>query len=98
MLSASPVNEKEYVSASFYFYRDRTGNEIDLVLQEAISLVPIEIKSAETFHSDFSRGLKAFKKLFGPKIKKSFIIFSGEEKYRHQGITFLSWQELLHVS
>jgi hypothetical protein len=37
-----------------------------------------------------------FKKLFGPEIKKSFIIYSGEEKHRHHGITFLPWQELLH--
>jgi predicted AAA+ superfamily ATPase len=85
-------------TSNLYFYRDRTGNEIDLVIQEAISLVPIEIKSAETFHADFSRGLNTFRKLFGPEIKKSFIIYSGKEKHRHQGITFLPWQELLHLS
>ena len=81
--------------SNLYFYRDRTGNEIDLVMQEALSLTPIEIKSAGTLNLDFCRGLKGFKKLFGPEIKKSFIIYSGKEKQTHQGINFLPWQELL---
>lgn len=80
-------------TSNLYFYRDRTGNEIDLVIQKALSLTPVEIKSAKTLNMEFSRGLKSFKKIFGPEIKKSFVIYGGEEKHTQQGITFLPWQD-----
>jgi len=81
-------------TSNLFFYRDRTGNEIDLVIQEAASLIPVEIKSAKTLNVDFCRGIKSFKKLLGPEINKSFIIYNGEEKHTHQKITFLPWKEL----
>jgi predicted AAA+ superfamily ATPase len=36
-----------------FFYRDTHGNEVDLVIRQARTLIPIEIKSAATFTSDF---------------------------------------------
>ncbi len=81
-------------TSNLYFYRDRTGNEIDLVIQKALSLIPVEIKSAKTLNMEFSRGLKSFKKIFGQEIKKSFVIYGGEEKHTQQGITFLPWHDL----
>ena len=81
-------------TSNLFFYRDRTGNEIDLVIQEAASLIPVEIISAKTLNVDFCRGIKSFKKLLGPEINKSFIIYNGEEKHTHQKITFLPWKKL----
>jgi predicted AAA+ superfamily ATPase len=85
-------------TSNLYFYRDRTGNEIDLVLQKALSLIPVEVKSAETLNIEFSRGLLSFKKIFGPEIEKSFVIYSGKEQHIQKGITFLPWQKLSHFS
>jgi hypothetical protein len=81
--------------SNLFFYRDRTGNEIDLVIQEALSLIPVEIKSAKTLNLDFCRTINSLKKLFGEEIKKSYIIYTGEEKLTHDEITFLPWKALL---
>lgn len=83
--------------SNLYFYRDQTGNEIDLVIQNALSLVPVEIKSAETLNLNFYRGLNTFKKIFEKEIKKSFIIYNGKEKQIYHETTFLPWQELKTV-
>jgi len=80
--------------SNLFFYRDRTGNEVDLVLQEALSLTPVEIKSSTTPNLDFCRGIDLLKKLFGKEIKKSFVIYTGEKKLTHKKITFLPWQAL----
>ena len=85
-------------TSNLYFYRDRTGNEIDLVLQKALSLIPVEVKSSETLNIDFSRSLLSFKKTFGPEIEKSFVIYSGKEQHIQKGITFLPWQKLSNFS
>ena len=42
------------------FFRDSSGNEIDLVYNISHNLLLIEIKSGQTITSDFFKGLKKF--------------------------------------
>jgi predicted AAA+ superfamily ATPase len=48
---------------SIYFWRDSTGNEIDVIIDEGDSLIPIELKAGETVTSDFFKGIRFWKKL-----------------------------------
>ena len=41
-----------------YFWRDRSGNEVDLLLEQGEKLKPIEIKSGKTLNVDYFNGLK----------------------------------------
>ena len=45
-----------------HFYRDSNGVEVDLLATEGRRVHPIEIKSAATFHPDFAKGLRSFRK------------------------------------
>ena len=85
------------LASNLFFYRDRTGNEIDLVIQNALSLVSVEIKSSETPHPNFSKGLDRFKILFGKDVKKSYVIFGGNDRHAHYQTTFLPWQDLTNL-
>ena len=40
-----------------YFWRDNTGNEIDLLIERSGELWPVEMKSGATFQRDWLRGL-----------------------------------------
>lgn len=62
---------------NLYFYRDSHQNEVDVIYKDGNELVPIEIKSAETFDNNFFRGLKYFKNIIPRKIKKSFLVYAG---------------------
>lgn len=46
-----------------FFYRDSHGNEVDFIEKEHDHLVATEIKSAQTWHSSFSKGLDHFRAL-----------------------------------
>ncbi len=46
-----------------YFWRDSTGNEIDIIIDEGDSLIPLEIKAGQTVSSDFFKGIRYWKKL-----------------------------------
>ncbi len=48
---------------NLYFYRDSDGAEVDLILEFALELYPIEIKSGLTINSDYFKGLKHLAKL-----------------------------------
>jgi len=48
---------------NLYFFRDRTGNEVDLIVETGDRPVPVEIKSAQTVPSTFFKGLNMFRNL-----------------------------------
>lgn len=60
-----------------YFYRDRQDYEVDLLFQQGRALVPIEIKSAMTFHPDFVRGIERFRRLT-PAASRGYVIYAGD--------------------
>ena len=41
---------------AIYFWRDSTGNELDVIIDEGDSLIPMEIKAGQTVTSDFLKG------------------------------------------
>jgi len=60
------------------FFRDSSGNEIDLVYNIAQALLPIEIKSGQTISSDYFKGLQKFKKIFPDLPYGQVIIYGGD--------------------
>lgn len=46
--------------AELYFYRDNNQREIDLIIQQGRKLIPIEIKSSESFSRHFLSNLNLF--------------------------------------
>lgn len=64
------------LSATVYFFRDRTGREIDLICQWGGQIHAIEIKSGQTFSQDMVKQLEYFEKL-DPEAKKH-LIYAGD--------------------
>jgi uncharacterized protein len=62
-----------------YFWRDKTGNEIDLIIEYKNDIIPIEIKSAMTYTKSFSAGIRKWLKLTGNTTKKGFVIYNGSD-------------------
>lgn len=74
-----------------YFWRDNTGIEIDVLQEEGNSLTAIEIKSGKTFNPEFLEGLKNWLKFSGEKPESCMVIYAGELRITHQGITIAGW-------
>lgn len=62
----------------FSFYRDKTGREIDLLIETGLGLRLIEIKSSTGYNPDYFRNIRYFEKTFPDKVLSSSIIFDGE--------------------
>jgi predicted AAA+ superfamily ATPase len=81
---------------NLYYWRDKTGHEIDLIIDSASTLLPVEIKSGQTISSEFFKNLDYYKKISG--IKKSFVLYTGKEKQKRSSDTeVLPWKELLGI-
>lgn len=61
-----------------FFYRDSNQNEVDILFQVARHYVPIEIKSASTFHPSFTKSIEYLSKIDSQKFVKGAVIYAGE--------------------
>ena len=77
---------------SLYFWRDSNQNEVDLLQEKDGNLTAIEIKSSETYHSDFLKGLKYFQKI-APK-SSSKLIYAGNLNQEREGIQISNYWNL----
>lgn len=79
---------------NLYFWRDKSGLEIDVILEFGSQLVPIEIKSAETINSDFFSNLIKWNTLTKHHPSHGYLVYGGHElQMRSQG-TVIGWREL----
>ena len=80
------------------FFRDRSGLEIDLVLEKGADLVLVEIKSAQTpsshSFSAFERFAETLAGQEGPRIASRIVVYGGEESQDRSRGKLLSWRDL----
>jgi hypothetical protein len=80
--------------ADLYFWRDNSGNEIDLLIQQGAALQPVEIKSGATFVPDWLKGIRRWQRLAGDQALKPWLIYGGADSYGRDGIEVLSWHQV----
>jgi hypothetical protein len=68
-----------------FFYRDTHGNEVDLIIKNGRTLIPVEIKSGATFTPDFIKGIHRFKKVAGERFNQSYVIYNGTKQFTFRG-------------
>jgi len=61
-----------------YFYRDKTGREIDLIYETDGRLNAFEIKAGMTYHHDYFRHIAYLKKILGDRLFSSAVIYAGD--------------------
>lgn len=74
-----------------HFWRDQTGHEVDLVVEEGGLLHPVEIKSGATVSADMLAGLGWWQRLAGPDAGRAFLVHGGTESYEREGIGVRPW-------
>jgi uncharacterized protein len=78
------------LDADCYFWRDHTGNEVDLLIETADQPFPIEIKSGKTVKRDFFKGLEYFAKTAG--IAHSGLVYGGDQNQERNATSIISWE------
>ena len=72
-----------------YFWQDSRGKEIDCLLVEGETIVPVEIKSGLTVGSDFFSALNRYIRLSGDP--EGVLVYGGMENYKRQNHHVRSW-------
>jgi len=84
-------NRNEHMN--LYFWRDNVGNEMDLIIDNAGTLHPVEIKSGKTITPEFFKNFKFWQKISGTE--GGFVIYGGEQiQNRSNGLKIVPWNSL----
>lgn len=86
------------LAPDLYFWRDNTGNEIDLIFETPQGLQPIEIKSGSTYAQDWSRGLRKWQNLAKTQSLQPAIVYGGEVSFEREDLKIWGWQEVGRVT
>lgn len=81
-------------STPIYFYRDSNGNEVDLLVRRGSVYDCYEIKSSQTFHPDFAKGLQSFGKFYPELTGEKTIVYAGENGGSFNGIGIKNYREM----
>lgn len=78
---------------NLFFWRDNVGTEVDVIIEYAQGLLPVEIKSGHTITDEYFKSLISWLKISG--VDAGYVIYAGNEiQKRSNGITVLPYTEL----
>ena len=78
-------------SVNLYYWRDNKGVEIDLLIDAGQKLVPVEIKSTQTFQEEHLSALEQWKTFSG--VKGGVLLYDGSIEFKKtNGVKIQNWR------
>jgi len=79
---------------SLYFWRDKTGNEVDCIIERAQGQIPVEIKAGKTVAQDYFKGLNYWQETIKEKNAKSYLVYGGDKNQKWAQGSVISWNSV----
>ena len=79
------------VNPRFYFWQNKTKQEIDLIIDKPEGPVPIEIKSGMTMNDSYFTNLKYWQKITDEKSENLNVIYGGNTDLKTSKGNYISW-------
>jgi uncharacterized protein len=76
---------------NIWYWRDNHGTEIDFLVERAMKITAIEVKSAKNFHDDYFNTLLKFKK-YNPDVFEMFLVYDGQLERNKNNIHIVNWK------
>ncbi len=80
--------------SNLFFYRDSNGVEVDLLVKRGNEYSAIEIKSSQTYHSEFEASIKSLSKVLKDRLGNKAIIYTGEFENNTSEIRLLNYKNM----
>lgn len=81
------------VKRELFFWRTRSGLEVDFVIYEPGGIWALEVKNARKIHPGDLRGLRSFKEEYPQS--KVFLVYRGKDRFVRNGVLCLPCEEFL---
>lgn len=84
----------EGLAANVYFWRDRSGHEVDALIDRGTTLVPVEVKAGQTVTGEMLAGLERWRSLAGEAAGTGWLVYGGDQRQQRGGSQVLPWAAL----
>jgi predicted AAA+ superfamily ATPase len=84
--------------SNLFFWRDNTGNEVDVIVDQGLKLIPIEIKSGGTISADYFSSLRKWISWAGAAAGNPYLIYGGEDRQQRQDAEVVPWREVKGIA
>lgn len=78
----------------FYYWQNKTKQEVDLIIDTTDGPQPYEIKSGMTMNDCFFSNLKYWQKITGEDSKNLNVIYGGDKELKTSNGNYISWNSL----
>jgi hypothetical protein len=85
-------------TSNLFFWKDSTGNEIDVIAERGDALIPLQIRALRDISSDDVAFISKWRRLNKQPSLPCGIIYLGNEQVAINGITAYPWQEINEVA
>lgn len=82
---------------SLYFWQNKTGHEIDCIIENGRELIPVEIKAGRTISQRFFEGLNYWNEATENKKHLGYVVYAGDEKQMRANPNLISWQSMNRI-
>jgi len=82
------------LASNLYFWRNNTGDEVDVVIEQGDKLLPVEIKSGQTYTQDYVKGILKWTRIAGASSLTPYLVCGGHENMTRGGVEVQSWQHI----
>lgn len=82
------------LKSNLYFWRDKHGHEVDVLMDGADKIKAVEIKSGTTITNDYFTGVKYYSGLFSEDSVDTYVVYGGNKKQKREGVNVLGWKYL----
>lgn len=82
------------LASNLYFWQDRSSHEVDVVVEQGATLVPIEVKSGKTVVPDFFSNLESWSKIAGEAGGRPWLVYGGDQRQSRAKVEVLPWREI----
>ena len=80
--------------SNLYFWRDRSGTEVDVLVEQGERLFPVEIKSGKTLTADYFTGLSQWLALADEVAGSARLVFAGDQEQLRTHFQVLPWHSV----
>ncbi len=82
-------------SDNLFYWRDKTGHEVDIITENEGQLTAIELKAGETINADFFKGLNYFSTVSTQNVE-NLLVYGGDQiQKRSNGISVKPWNNFM---
>ena len=82
------------IEAPTYFWRDKSGREIDCLVDNGNDIIALELKASKTANLSFVKNLDYWNLLSQNNPSNSFVVYGGNKIIKNKKADFIPWYKL----